>query len=229
MSINTSSSNIQTQYHFIEPFSEDTPENIGNINKIYNLFVKRGDDPQGTQTGRWVGSHLGNNIPNVSGRIFDWKGVDFSGNWPGTLSVNMNGGKVFVNNVFIELESFSMNVFLSSHHWRLQSDGEWRFDAENTWYYPNDATSFGTMCVFYKPYETGTNTPTGNDAEIILVEPDSVDYEFMAPIVHIKVVITSGGLITDVGFVLEDASISDYPIEQVGYWKNFLIDGGNLG
>lgn len=226
MSVNKGSFTTVTQYHFIEPFSEDNITNISQITKIYNFFVKKGEASYGTVTRRHVGNHIGNSIPTASGRVFDHLGQDFSGTWGGGLTVSFTGGTAIVNGIFIEVEGFTIDVFASENHWRNQS-GTWGYNASNTWGFPSDGTGYGTICLYFKPYSSGT-TPSLNEAEIMMAEPSAVDFTYMAPIVHVQAIRT-GGTINQVNLLLEHSSISSYPIEQLGYWRDFIIDGGNLG
>lgn len=224
---------IPRQDTYLSPFCDDSPEGLGKWIQVYNLFVLRGNETLvGQNSSRFSTSgssgHISQEMPAVSGRVYDHLGHDFSGTWssgsPNT--VTLNGGIVVINNTVIELEPFTTNFNESAGHW---SPG----NIYGTWSFTNGtlpsgfAASTRYMCVLYDPYmPDGTINPTEPGARIVYVKVDELDYSIMAPLWIIRVE-KAGTTVTDVTLHLESGAVPD-SIEQIGYWKNYIVDGGNF-
>lgn len=215
---------IPRQDTYLSPFCDDSPDGLGKWIQVYNLFVLRGNETLvGQNSSRFSTlSHITQEMPAVSARVYDHLGHDFSGTWssgsPNT--VTLNGGIVVVNNTVIELESFTTNFNESASHW---SPG----NIYGTWNFTNSSTDSAFMCVLYNPYmPDGTINPTEPGARIVYVTVGNLDYSIMTPIWLIKVTKT-GTAVTNAQLLLETSGVTP-KVEQIGYWKNYIVDGGIL-
>lgn len=215
---------VPKQDTYLTPFCEDTPSDLGKWLRIYNLFVRVGDDEvEGKNSTRFdTLSDISGEMPNISARVYDYSGVELDATWsissPNLISVN--SGQVVVNNCLIELGDFTSNFNESDGHW---STG----NIYGTWTIPNSSTMNIFMCVLFNPYnDDGTVNSTEPLAKIVYVRNDEIDYSIMAPIWLLRVTKT-GSSVSNVSILLEHSS-STVKIEQIGLWKNYLIDGGDL-
>ena len=210
---------IPAQECYITPFSSDTPLGLGKFLKIYNIFMKRGDSGyHGFNSSRITS--VSNSLPNISARVYDTNNIALSCDSTTLSTFSIKGGQVVVNNTLIELEDFTTNFVETSGHWNTGGTyAGWDFD--------NNITSTATMCVLFEPYETdGTVKSTEPAAKIVYVPLGSVDYTKMAPIWLVKVT-KSGSTVTNAQLLLETSGVT-LKIEQIGFWKNIALDGGDL-
>lgn len=210
---------IPNQVTYISPFSADTPDGISKVLSPYNIFVKIGDDDSVGYNSRRFSS-IFSDIPTVSARVYDPEGTELIGTWGGGFTFSFTAGKVVVNNILIEIGAFSTNFNEDSGHWKPAGFGLWSF---------GNTTTYATMCLMFDPYNNGVVDTAKPSAKIIYALPNEVDFSIMAPICHVKIIKSGGIAQSGTTTLLEHSSISDYPIEQIGFWKNFVIDGGDLG
>lgn len=215
---------VPLQDTYLAPFCDDSPTGLGKWIQIYNLFVRRGNETLvGQNTTRFADSNdITGVMPAVSGRVYDQLGNDFSGTWssgsPNT--VTLNGGIVVINNTVIELQGFTTIFNELASHWAPGN-------IYGTWSFTQSATSTAVMCVLFDPYNTdGSVNSTQPAAKIIYARMSEIDYSIMAPLWLVKVT-KSGSTVTNAQLLLETSGV-DLKIEQIGYWKNFIVDGGNF-
>ena len=210
---------IPPQETYITPFSVDTPLGLGKFLEIYNIFMKIGDSGyHGFNSSRITS--IANSLPNISARVYDTHGIDLSCDSTTLSTFSIKGGQVVVNNTLIELEDFTTTFTDTSSHWSTGGTyGGWDFDT--------NTTSTATMCVLFEPYNTdGTVKSTEPAARIVYVRLSQVDYEKMTPIWLVKVT-KSGSTVTNAQLLLETVGVT-LKIEQIGFWKNIALDGGDL-
>lgn len=209
---------IPNQDTYLSPFCEDTPTSLGEWLKIYNLFTKIGDDGTMGYNSTRITSPF-NTLPNVSARVYDPDGIDFSGSRTGDV-FSLNGGIVVVNNIVIELEAFETNFNELDSHWSTGGTyGGWNFTS--------DAVSSAAMCVLFEPYDgDGEVDVNETPAKIVYVQYGSIDYDIMAPLWIVRVS-KSGSVVTGAELLLEASGVS-FKVQQIGFWKNFIVDGGDL-
>ena len=208
------------QVQYLSPFCDDTPESIGKWLQVYNLFVRIGDDTDtGYNSTRM--SSIFNDIPYTTGRVYDSSDTSFQCSLLSPI-VSVTGGSVIINNTLIEVSDFSINL--------SDSYSRWSPSGYNTWSFPVSTTTYCYLCVIFDPYNSdGTVKTSEPEATVAFVQEADLDYEIMAPIWIAKIVKSAGGVITSsTEFLLEYASFTD-KIEQLGYWKEFIVDGGDLG
>lgn len=210
---------IPAQDTYLSPFSEDTPLSLGNFLKIYNIFMKIGDAGYHGFNSTRI-EDISETLPNISARVYDTHGIDLSCDSTTLSTFSIKGGQVVVNNTLIELEDFTTTFTDTSSHWSTGGTyGGWDFD--------NNITSTATMCVLFEPYETdGTVKTTEPEARIVYVRLSQVDYTKMTPIWLVKVT-KSGSTVTNAQLLLETSGVG-LEIEQIGFWKNIALDGGDL-
>lgn len=212
---------IPPQDTYISPFSEDTPLGLGKFLEIYNIFMKIGDAGyHGFNSSRITS--FSNTLPNISARVYDTHGIDFSGSWSSGSpnQVTLNGGSVVVNNTLIELEGFTTIFNEYASHWAPGN-------IYNTWSFTQSATSSAFMCVLFDPYnEDGSVNSDEPQAKIIYARESEIDYSIMAPIWIVRVT-KSGSTVTNMELLLEASGVTK-KIEQIGFWKNIALDGGDL-
>jgi hypothetical protein len=213
---------IPIQDTYLSPFCDDSPEGLGQWISVYNLFVRRGNYTYVGQNSIRFSTldHLSAPLPNVSARVYDNSGYDFEMTASTASTVTLRGGIVVVNNTVIELEGFTTNFSELAGHWAPGN-------LYGTWNFSNNSTDSAFMCVLYDPYmPDGTINPTEPGARIVYVTVGDLDYSVMAPIWLIKVTKT-GSTVTNVQLLLETVGVTP-KVEQIGYWKNFIVDGGNF-
>lgn len=208
------------QVHYLSPFCDDTPASIGKWIQVYNLFVRIGDD---TDTGynSYRMSSIFNDIPYATGRVYDPQDTSFNCTLASPV-LSVTGGSVIINNTLIELGSFDIDL--------SDAYSRWSPTGYNNWSFTPNATTYCYLCAIFNPYnEDGTIKVAEPEATVAFVQEGDLDYEIMAPIWIAKIVKNSGGVITgSTEFLLEYSSFT-YQIEQLGYWKEFIVDGGDLG
>jgi hypothetical protein len=208
------------QVQYLSPFCDDTPESIGKWVQVYNLFVRIGDDTDtGYNSTRM--SSIFSDIPYATGRIYDSADTSFNCSLVSPV-LTVTGGSVIINNTLIEVSDFDIDL--------SDTYSRWSPNGYNTWSFMPSVTTYCYLCVIFDPYNNdGTVKTSEPAATVAFVQEDDIDFEIMAPIWVAKVVKNSGGVITSAtDFLLEYSSLT-YKIEQLGYWKEFIVDGGDLG
>lgn len=212
------------QDHYLSPFCDDTPESIGKWLQVYNLFVRIGDDYTTGYNSTRMNS-IFTTIPYASGRVYDPQDTDFAWSLGGGINTTFSvaGGSVIINNTLIELSAFEIDF--------SDTYSRWSPTGYNTWSFNPGETTYCFLCAIFEPYDSnGYIDESEPSATVAFVRNEDIDFEIMAPIWLAQIQKTSGGSTVTVGtkFLLEHASLSR-KIEQLGYWKEFIVDGGDLG